>query len=95
MLFDLQSEKVNSIILKPVMENIICLYEKEGILSFLKTLFDKFSIKNQEENEQYHSALYIKDMYLCNGLRLLILLNIRAIERILFQKKIMRLLVLK
>ncbi|RGN67452.1 hypothetical protein DXB55_04640 [Streptococcus anginosus] len=75
MLFDLQSEKVNSIILKPVMENIICLYEKEGILSFLKTLFDKFSIKNQEENEQYHSALYIKDMYLCNGLRLLILLN--------------------
>lgn len=75
MLFDLQSEKVNSIILKPVMENIISLYEKEGILSFLKTLFDKFSIKNQEENEQYHSALYIKDMYLCNGLRLLILLN--------------------
>ncbi|WP_247906514.1 NACHT domain-containing protein [Streptococcus anginosus] len=75
MLFDLQSEKVNSIILKPVMENIISLYEKEGILSFLKTLFDKFSIKNQEENEQYHSALYIKAMYLCNGLRLLILLN--------------------
>lgn len=34
MLFDLQSEKVNSIILKPVMENIISLYEKEGILSF-------------------------------------------------------------
>lgn len=75
MLFDLQSEKVNSIILKPVMENIISLYEKEGILSFLKTLFDKFSIENQEENEQYHSSLYIKDMYLCNGLRLLILLN--------------------
>ena len=75
MLFDLQSEKVNSIILKPVMENIISLYEKEGILSFLKTLFDKFSIENQEENEQYYSSLYIKDMYLCNGLRLLILLN--------------------
>lgn len=75
MLFDLQSEKVNSIILKPVMENIISLYEKEGILSFLKTLFDEFSIMNQEENEQYYSTLTIKNMYLCNGLRLLILLN--------------------
>ena len=75
MLFDLQSEKVNSIILKPVMQNIISLYEKEGMLSFLKTLFNTFSIENQEENEQYHGSLYIKDMYLCNGLRLLILLN--------------------
>ena len=75
MLFDLQSEKVNSIILKPVMENIISLYEKEGILSFLNKLFDKFSIKYQEENGQYRSILYIKDRYLCDGMILLTRLN--------------------
>lgn len=75
MLFDLQNEKVNYIILKPVMENIIKLYEKEGPLIFLKTLFDRFSIEEQEENQKYRGSLYIKDKYLCNGLILLIRLN--------------------
>ena len=75
MLFDLQNEKVNYIILKPVMENIIKLYEKEGLLIFLKTLFDRFSIEEQEENQKYRGSLYIKDKYLCNGLILLTRLN--------------------
>lgn len=74
MLYDLQNEKVNTIILKPVMEKIVQLYKNEDLLNFLVSLFDGFSIE-EDHNQEYRFILHIKDQYLCNGLILLIRLN--------------------
>ena len=73
MLFDLQPEKVNRIILCPGIKQIKELYDNEGSsLNFLKKLFDGIFVsklyRNAKEYE-YRVSLSIKNKYLCNIIR--------------------------
>lgn len=73
MLFDLQPEKVNRIILCPGIKQIKELYDNDGFsLNFLKKLFDGIFVsklyRNAKEYE-YRVSLSIKNIYLCNIIR--------------------------
>lgn len=69
MLFNLQSEKVNKIILYPGLKIIRKKYNELGYsLNFLKYLFSGVTI--QQEEARYNFSLRIKNKYLCNVLRM-------------------------
>lgn len=73
MLFDLQSEKVNKIILCPILNEIKKLYLQYGYsLEFLNILFEgmKFSVRRNGDSKIYSSSLTIRNRYLCYGLML-------------------------
>lgn len=74
MLFDLQSEKLNKIVICPILKEIQKLYMQLGFsLDFLETLFEgvRFNRRRmQNDEEHYGSSLTIKNQYLCYGLML-------------------------
>ncbi len=74
MLFDLQSEKVNKIVICPILKEVQKLYNQLGFsLEFLRTLFEGIRLgkqRIQNNKEHYGSSLTIKNQYLCNGIML-------------------------
>lgn len=74
MLFDLQSEKVNKIVICPILKEVQKLYIQFGFsLEFLEILFEGIRLRKrqmQNNEEHYGSSLTIKNQYLCNGLML-------------------------
>lgn len=74
MLFDLQSEKVNKIVICPILKEVQKLYVQFGFsLEFLEILFEGIRLRRrqmQNNKEHYGSSLTIKNQYLCNGLML-------------------------
>lgn len=80
MLFDLQSEKVNKIVICPILKKVQKFYIQFGFsLEFLEILFEGIRLRKQfmhNNKVHYGSSLTIKNQYLCNGL----LLNSRLNE---------------
>lgn len=73
MLFDLQSEKVNKIVLCPILSEIRKIYNEKGFtLELLYELFEgiKITKRNIDNSYQYNMSLTIKNQYLCYGLLL-------------------------
>lgn len=73
MLFDLQSEKVNKIILCPILNEVKRLYSEHGFsLGLLNELFEGIKINKRKVNDsfQYSTSLTISNQYLCYGLML-------------------------
>ena len=74
MLFDLQSEKVNKIVICPILKEVQKLYIQFGFsLEFLEILFEGIRLRKrqmQNNKKHYGSSLTIKNQYLCNGLML-------------------------
>lgn len=73
MLFDLQSDKVNKIILCPIIKELRKYYKEYGFsLNFLKTIFLGVSITKMvaDKKEKYHMSLTIRDYFICRGLML-------------------------
>lgn len=73
MLFDLQSEKVNKIILCPILKEVKKLYLQYGFsIDLLNILFKgmKFTKRLNGEEMRYSTSLTIKNQYLCYGLML-------------------------
>ena len=73
MLFDLQSEKVNKIILCPILKEVKKLYLQYGFsIDLLNILFEgmKFTKRLNGEETRYITTLTIKNQYLCYGLML-------------------------
>ena len=67
MLFDMQRDKVNMLIICPVLKELMELYKKMGYcFDFLNKLFRGISIKEIEGNRCI--SLTIRDNYLCRGL---------------------------
>lgn len=70
MLFNLQSEKVNRIIICPILEEIKELYDKKGFtIDFLENLYSNVDL-TEREDKKIVMALEVKDMYLFYGLSL-------------------------
>lgn len=71
MLFDLQSEKVNKIIICPMLKEVKKLYIQYGYsLELLDTLFEGIRFNKRGKDGIYNTSLIIKDRYLCYGLML-------------------------
>ena len=74
MLFDLQSEKVNKIVICPILKKVQKFYIQFGFsLEFLEILFEGIRLRKQfmhNNKVHYGSSLTIKNQYLCNGLLL-------------------------
>lgn len=73
MLYDLQSEKVNRIILCPGIRKLKELYEEFGFsIQLLERLFKNLSIEKKNENGKIKKniSFYIKDKYLCEILKM-------------------------
>lgn len=76
MLFNLQSEKVNKIILVPGLKRVKALYEEKGYsIELLIFLFKQIIIRRKnnrklEDKSLYRYSLTVKDQYLCNVIRL-------------------------
>ncbi len=73
MLFDLQSEKVNKIIICPILKKVKKLYLKYGFsVELIKILFKGMRIVKHfyEERTTHSISLTINDQYLCRGLML-------------------------
>ena len=69
MLFDMQRDKVNMIIICPILKELLELYKKMGYcFDFLNKLFRGISIKEIDGNRCI--SLTIRDNYLCHGLLL-------------------------
>lgn len=78
MLFNLQSEKVNKIILCPGIKKLKKLHDDQGFtIDLLERLFKGISINpvSREEKNHYIIALVIKDRYLCNVVQMTCRLN--------------------
>lgn len=73
MLYNLQSEKVNKIVLCPGLKRIRKKYQEQGFsINFLKYLFSGVCIEKNVESEgkeSYAFSLRIKNKYLCNIMR--------------------------
>lgn len=75
MLFDLQSEKFNKIVLCPALEEVKKMYNRYGFtMDLIKHLFKSFSIV-KDPNDEFKMFLQIKDQYLCYSLILNCRLN--------------------
>lgn len=71
MLYDLQSEKVNKIIICPILEDVRKLYMEYGYtLEFLRKLFIGINLRKGDTPEDYSVSLTVKNKYLCHGLML-------------------------
>ena len=73
MLFDLQSEKVNKIIICPILKEVRNLYSQYGYSrEFLEILFEGIMIRKIRKNDKdtYNTSLSIRNQYLCYGLML-------------------------
>lgn len=73
MLFDLQSEKVNKIIICPILKEVQRIYLQYGYsLEFLYVLFEglKLNVRKIDNKDNYNTSLRIKNQYLCYGLML-------------------------
>lgn len=71
MLYDLQSEKVNKIIICPILEDVRKLYIKYGYsLEFLCKLFAGVNLRKGDTHKEYSISLTVKNKYLCHGLML-------------------------
>lgn len=76
MLFNLQSDKVNKIILSPIILELKKLYDsKKFTLDLLEELFSELTITQNREVDKYMPSLIIKNSYLCRGLKLTTQLN--------------------
>lgn len=74
MLYNLQPEKFNRIILMPGIKKIKNIYEHISFWGILKTLFDGISV-DEDSEEKYSLGLRIKDRYLCTILSMSCKLN--------------------
>lgn len=73
MLFDLQSEKVNKIVLCPILTEVKQLYLEKGFsLELLSELFEGIKVgkRNAGKTYRYNISLTIRNKYLCYGLML-------------------------
>ncbi len=73
MLFDLQSEKVNKIVLCPILSEVKKLYLEKGFsLELLNELFEGLQVGKRTVNNSvsYNVSLTISNQYLCYGLML-------------------------
>lgn len=73
MLFDLQSEKVNKIIICPIIKELKKYYQTYGFsVAFLKKIFSGLTISKMtvKKNDRYHMGLTIRNHYICRGLML-------------------------
>ena len=71
MLYDLQSEKVNKIIICPILEDVKKIYMEYGYsLQFLQKLFSGVKLRKGTSHKNYSLSLTIKDNYLCRALML-------------------------
>lgn len=96
MLFDLQSDKVNKIILCPIIKDLKKYYKTFGFsLDFLLKIFLGLSITKTVVDKQvkYNMSLTIRDYYICRGLMLNNKLNgyshgkdYQDVEKELFEK---------
>ena len=76
MLFNLQSDKVNKIILSPIILELKKLYDsKKFTLDLLEELFSELTITQNRGLDKYMPSLRIKNSYLCLGLKLTTQLN--------------------
>lgn len=79
MLFNMQGEKVNKIILSPGIKELMSLYENKGFsIAFLKELFEYAKISRRigkDGKSNYSLSLFIKNEYICSVLRLTCNLN--------------------
>lgn len=79
MLFNMQGEKVNKIILSPGIKELMSLYENKGFsIAFLKELFKCAIISRRigkDGKSNYSLSLFIKNEYICSVLRLTCNLN--------------------
>lgn len=74
MLFDLQSEKVNKIIICPILKEVKKLYLEYGYsVELLNILFSGMTLSvglRNDDSDIYRTSLTIKNRYLCCGLKL-------------------------
>lgn len=73
MLYDLQSDKVNKIILCPIIKEVKNNYTTYGFtVEFLRMMFSGVSVTKRilRKEEKYSMSLTIKDYYVCRGLML-------------------------
>lgn len=78
MLFNMQGEKVNKIILSPGIKELLTLFQKKGFsICFLSELFEGVRVNKSTQNNSVKTSfsLYIKNDYLCSILRLTCSLN--------------------
>ena len=76
MLFNLQSDKVNKIILLPIILKLKELYDKNKFtLDLLKELFSEIEIRKSRVTNKYREFITIRNDYLCRGLMLTTKLN--------------------
>lgn len=76
MLFNLQSDKVNKIILLPIILKLKELYDKNKFtLDLLKELFSEIKIRKSRVTNKYKEFITIRNDYLCRGLMLTTKLN--------------------
>lgn len=77
MLFNMQPEKFNKIILCPGIKKIQGLHNKYGSMELYKRLFECIMIRRRgtEEGNQYKFYLIIKDNYLCTILKMSCMFN--------------------
>ena len=77
MLFNMQPEKFNKIILCPGIKKIQGLHNKYGYMELYKRLFECIMIRRRgtEEGNQYKFYLIIKDNYLCTILKMSCMFN--------------------
>lgn len=97
MLFNLQSDKVNKIILGPIVAEVREIYNELGFsIEFIEKLFKRISIKKnyRNKNETYGISLTIRDKYHCRGMILVTRLNVfpysdiayKEDEKVLYEK---------
>ena len=94
MLYGLQANKVNKIVLCPIFKELKVIYEKEGFsVVFLKDLFSGMIIYRRviENEERFEVSLAVKNFYLCSGLLLYNDLNgcvenTRHADKIIYEK---------
>lgn len=76
MLYNMQGEKFNRIILAKALKKLKQAYKSGFTFDFLKTLFYKISVTPKSGMDRgYYSAIFVKDNYLCATLRMACIFN--------------------
>ena len=78
MLYNLQSDKVNKIILCPIIEEVKKIYQENGFsMQLIRRMFDGLTVRENvfKDKKNYSFSLKIKDSYLCKGMLLTVRLN--------------------
>lgn len=72
MLFNMQGDKFNRVVLSKPLERLQTYYNDSFSFEFLSKLFDRVSImpKRLDKSNEYSILIYIKNNYLCASLRM-------------------------